>query len=273
MTEGFEEIRQIVASMLSDATASIIAFTPRLIGALLVLLVGWLLARLIRSLVERSIRASLDTLLERTGVAQALERTEMTLAPSAIVARVLYWLIMTLVVMAASEIVGLTAVTGAITRILAYIPSVITAALVLAAGILLARFVGNLVRSAGEAAGLTYAQGLGVVARGSVVVMVGVVTVEELGIDTQIIVTVITVTVAAIALGMGAAFAVGAGPVFRGILAGHYLRQTLPEGSPIEVAGARGVVESIGPLATVLRDGDQTWSVPNARLVSEIVKT
>jgi small-conductance mechanosensitive channel len=102
--------------------------------------------------------------------------------------------------------------------------------------------------------------------------MVGVVTLEQLGVDTQILITVITVTVAAITAGMGLAFALGARDIVRGILAGHYLRQSLPLGEPIEVAGERGVVEQVGPLATTFRDGESSFSVPNSRLADELVK-
>ena len=81
------------------------------------------------------------------------------------------------------------------------------AALLLAAGVFLARFIGKLVASAGSAANLSYAKGLGAVAQTSIVVMVAVVTLEQLGVDTQILVTVITVTVAAITAGVDGACA------------------------------------------------------------------
>ena len=273
MTKAFEEIGTMIVSMVSDTAAAIIAFLPKLIGALVVLLIGWLLARLVQTIVERSIRAGLDTLLERTGIAEALERSNMTTTPSAIIGRVLFWLIMILFIMGASQILGLEAVSAAITRILGFIPSLISAALVLAAGIFLARFAGNMVTTGADAAGITYARALGASARGGIIVMVGVVTIEQLGVDTQILVTVITVTIAAITFGLGLAFALGSTPVIRGILASHYLRQTLDEGAAIEVAGVRGVIEEIGPVNTSFRDGEQVWRVPNSKLVEEIVKT
>jgi small-conductance mechanosensitive channel len=272
MTEQFEEIRQMLVSMLTDSLSAVIEFTPKLVAAASVLLIGWLLARLVRTIVEHSIRAGLDGVLERTGMAQALERSSMTMTPSAIVGRVLFWLIMILVIMATSEIIGLTAVADAIGRILGYIPSVISAALVLAAGVFLARFVGNLVTSGATAANLSYAKGLGAVANTSIVVMVGVVTLEQLGVDTRILTTVITATVAAITAAMGLAFALGARDVVRSILAGHYLRQSLPEGVEVEAAGERGVVEQIGPVNTLFRDGERTWSVPNSRLLEEVIR-
>ncbi len=272
MNEQFSEIQTMLMQMLNDVLQGLISFVPKLIGALIVLVIGWMIAKLVRAILERSLRAGLDSLLERMGVMQTLEASAISSAPSEIVGQVSYWLLMILFVMGASDIVGLESVSVAITRIFGYLPSVISAALILAAGVFLARFASNVVVSAATAADLSYAKGLGAVANTSIVVMVGVVTIEQLGVDTQILITVITVTVAAITAGMGLAFALGARDVVRGILAGHYLRQSLPMGEQVEVAGERGVVESIGPLATLFRDGDKSFSIPNARLADELVR-
>ncbi len=101
--------------------------------------------------------------------------------------------------------------------------------------------------------------------------MVVVVTLEQLGVDTQILITVITVTVAAITAGMGLAFALGSRDIVTAILAGHYLRQSLPEGEVVEVDGRRGVVEEIGPISTTFREGANKWSIPNRRLMDEVI--
>ena len=272
MTEQFTEIRELLLSMVNQTAEAVVLYLPKLVGALFILILGWLFARVLRAVLERSVSAGLDGILERTGATRALEQTSMTATPSEIVGGVAYWLIMIGVFMAASEILGLEAVSSAIARIFSYIPNVISAALVLAAGVFLARFVGNLVTSGAAAANVSYAEGLGAVARMAIVVMVGVVTLEQLGVDTQILITVITVTVAAITAGMGLAFALGAKDVMRSILAGHYLRQTLPTEDELEFDGERGVVEEIGPVHTVFRSGDRRVRIPNGRLVDEVIK-
>ncbi len=271
MNEEFANIQEILVSMVNDTAAGIITFLPKLVGGLAVLLIGWLIAKLLRAVLQRAIRGGLDALLERTGAQQALERTSMTATPSEILGGAVYWLVMILFLMAASRVLGLDAVSDAITTILSYIPSLLSAAVILAAGVFLARFVSNFVTSAGTAANLSYAKGLGAVANAAIVVMVGVVTLEQLGVDTQILITVITVVVAAITAGMGLAFALGARNVVSSILAGHYLRQTLPAGAEVEVAGKSGVLEQIGPISTTLRGDGRSWSVPNTRLMDEII--
>jgi len=271
MNEQFSEIQTMLIDMLTNVTGTAIAFLPKLVGALAVFILGWILAKLIRAVLVRSIQVSLDSLLERSGLMETLERASISAQPSQIVGGVAYWLVLILFVMGAADIIGLSAVTTAITRILGYIPSVISAALVLAAGVFLARFIGNVVTSAAAAANLSYAKGLGAVAQTSIVIMVVVVTLEQLGVDTQILITVITVTVAAITAGMGLSFALGSRDIVTAILAGHYLRQSLPEGESVEVDGRRGVVDQIGPISTTFRDGTNKWSIPNRRLMDEVI--
>jgi hypothetical protein len=272
MNEQFEQIRQMLIDMLTNVTGVTIEFLPKMIGALAVLLVGWLFAKLVRAILVRSVQVSLDGLLERSGAMETLERASITAQPSQIVGAIVYWLLFTLFVTAAAEIVGLSAVTAAITHILGYIPSAVSAALVLAAGVFLARFIGNVVTSAGAAANLSYAKGLGAVAQMGIVILAVVVTLEQLGVSTQILITVITVVVAALTAGMGLAFALGSRDIVTAILAGHYLRQTLPEGEPVEIEGQRGIVDQIGPIATTFRDGTDKWTLPNRRLMNDVIR-
>ena len=129
MTEQFQEIQTLLTEMFSGIVASTIQFTPKLIGALVVLLIGWMLGRVLRAISERAVSGWLDALLERTGITRAIEQSAMSATPSSIVGRVFFWLVMLVFIMAASKIMGIDAIADAITRFMAYIPSVVGAAL------------------------------------------------------------------------------------------------------------------------------------------------
>jgi small-conductance mechanosensitive channel len=191
------------------------------------------------------------------------------MVPSQIVSRLVFWILMLTFLLSAVETLGLEAVTATIDRLIAYLPNVIAAAFIVVIGLLLARFVRNLVASGAATANLVYAQQLGSAAYGAVVVMVGVLTAQQLGVNTQLLMTVITALIAAAALAMGLAFALGSREVVGAILAGHYVRQSLREGDLIEVENRKGRVERIGPVDTLLRDGESTWSIPNVKLLRE----
>ena len=90
--------------------------------------------------------------------------------------------------------------------------------------------------------------------------------------NTAVLVQAVTALVAVLGFAVGAAFALGARPIEGHILAGHYLRQSLPPRSVVEVDGRRGRVERVGPVDTLFRDeAERAWSVPNARLLEATI--
>ena len=80
-----------------------------------------------------------------------------------------------------------------------------------------------------------------------------------------------TVVVGAATLAMGVAFALGARPIVGHILAGHFLRQSIPQGSAVEVAGRRGLVERVGSVDTLVKDDERSWSIPNSALLDQVI--
>jgi hypothetical protein len=242
------------------------------VATLVILLGGWLLSRLVQAGTQRLLhQVGLDGASRRLNVDETLRQAGIAVQPSRIVARLVFWVLMLTFILSAVETLGLTAVTATIDRLIGFLPNVIAAALILVLGLLLARLVRNLVSSAAAAADLSEAARLGVLAQGVVTAVVGVIALEQLGVETGVVVTVITAILGALAVTIGIGFALGARPVITHILAGHFLRQSLPSGGAVEVAGQRGTVERVGAVDTLLRDGERAWSVPNGRLLEEVV--
>jgi hypothetical protein len=269
---SIDKWREVLASSLEQFGTAVGHLLPALLGALLILLIGWGVSRLIQSVVRRALhRFGLDRTAARLRLTESLRRANIESEPSEIVARVLFWILMLTFLLASAETLGLRAVTTTIDRLILYLPNVVAAAFIVVVGLLVGRFVQRLVASGSEMAGLPRADRVGAVVRGIVLLVTGVVAVEQLGLKTDILVRVITILVATFGVTMGLAFALGSRTVITHILAGHYLRQTLAAGQPAEVAGRKGVVDHVGTVSTVFKKGDHSWSVPNAALLEDVV--
>lgn len=267
-----EAWRQVLVDSLAELGSTVAAFLPSLVATLVILAVGWLVSRGVQAVSERLLRQlGLDRAAARLRITEVLGEAGIGAAPSWIVARLVFWVLVLTFVMSAVETLGLTAVTATIDRLVGFLPNVIAAGLILVLGLLLARFVRSLVGSAAAAADVGQATRLGALAQGAVSVVVMVVALEQIGIETEVVVTLLTAAVAAFGITGGIAFALGARPVITHILAGHFLRQSLPAGGSVEVDGRRGIVERVGAVDTLLRNEGGAWSVPNARLMEEVV--
>jgi small-conductance mechanosensitive channel len=93
----------------------------------------------------------------------------------------------------------------------------------------------------------------------------------QLGIDTAILVTAITIVIAAFGLALGLALGLGARDVVYNILAGYYMRQRFPIGQPIVYFDVRGEVSAVGGISTVVRTADGEVVIPNSALIQSVV--
>jgi len=264
--------REVFLQAFTELGRTVAGFLPSLVAAILILLIGWALSRSVELAAGRALRTlGLDRAATRLRLAEVLERAGIGLAASEVVARLLFWLLMLTFLLSSVDTLGLTAVTSTIDRLIAYIPNLIGGGLIALVGLLLARFVGSLVASASAAAGFPSAARLGFLVQALVSGLVVIVAIEQLGVATNVLVGPLTALLAAAGFAAGLAFALGARPIVTHILAGHFLKQSLPRESFVEISGERGVVERVGPTDTLLRNGERSWSVPNARLLEATV--
>lgn len=264
--------QQVWVEALSDLATTLAAFLPKFAGALVILAVGWVLSRAIEIAVRRALHAlGLDRASERLRIADVLARSGIGRSLSGLIARLLFWLLMLTFVVSAVDVLGLRGVTATLDRLIAFIPGLIGAGLILVLGLLAARFAGGVVASTAAAAGLAAASRIGWWVQALVVALVAVVAVEQVGVATAVLVGPLTALLAAVALSAGLAFALGARPIITHILAGHFLKQSLPRDGVVEVAGRRGVVQRVGATDTLLRNDDGSWSVPNAQLLEQVI--
>jgi hypothetical protein len=264
--------RDIVVRAFSEIGREVSEFLPNLLGAALVLFLGWVVSRLTELVVRRVLRTlGVDRAAARLHFGDVLRRAGVNLPVSGVVARLLFWLLMLTFVLSSVETLGLEAVTQTLNRLVGYIPNIIGALLTTLLGFLLARFLGTIAGSAAAAAGFSGAQRLGFLAQILVAALVIVIATEQVGVATSVLIVPLTAVLGALSFAGGLAFALGARPIITHILAGHFLKRSLPRDVFVEIDGKRGVIERIGPTDTLLRDGEKRWSVPNGQLIEHVV--
>jgi len=186
------------------------AGVPTVLGALLLLILGWMVSGLLAKLTVRFARAvHLDTIGECIQVNDFLSRAGTKMRASNILGEVIKWVIRLVFIEMAAEQVGLTQVTALVNRMLAYIPNILVALLVLGIGIFLSQLLGAVARGAASEAGLRSHELLAKLASGVVIVFAVLIAINQLGIAPIVVNTLFIGVVAAIALALGLAFGLG----------------------------------------------------------------
>ena len=128
-----------------DLMQRVLGFLPNLLGAGFILFFGWYLARLVQRVVSNLLASvGADRLSDDVGLGRVLSTTRL----SALVGLVAYALILIPVIVAALDALALAAVTDPavemLTRMLAALPSLFAAALLMTAAYIAARVVAGL---------------------------------------------------------------------------------------------------------------------------------
>lgn len=138
------------AGFLSALTAGMSQFfnaIPYIIGALLILAIGWIVAGWAGMLVTKLAHAiKVDAVGDRTGVNQFLKKSGTPLQASGIFGEIVKWVIRLVFVEMAAAQLGMAQVTAVINQILAFIPNVVVAILILGVGAFLGQVLGGLAR-------------------------------------------------------------------------------------------------------------------------------
>ncbi len=198
-----------ILTSLQQVWISVAAFFPLFIGAVVVFILGWIIAVALGKLVEQIVRAlKIDMLLSKLELEQTLERAGWKLNAGAFVGGLVKWFFIIAFLLASAEILGLTQVSDFLAGVLMYIPNVFVAAVILILAALAANVVERFVRGSVEAAGYNGAL-VGVVTRWSIWVFAFVAALQQLGVATALLQTLVTGLIAALALGFGLAFGLG----------------------------------------------------------------
>ncbi len=268
-----EQIRDQLVLTYQGVVESIIAWTPTVILALVLLLSALVVAKLVeRVLRSVMVRLRFDSLVEKVGIDQAIQRLGMRESLNVVIPRLVYYLLLFLFARTAADSMGLTAISNAIGAFMAYLPNIIAALLILILGSAAAQFAGRAVAEAAGNSGIEFASSLGGVVSGLLLFVLGIMAVSQLQIDTEIIRVVTTAILAGLALAFGLTFGLGSRDVTRNILAGFYARKTFQIGREMEVRGERGELKSITPTQTLLQQGDRVVAVANSVFLEEVVK-
>ncbi|HKJ24341.1 MAG TPA: hypothetical protein VKB65_05920, partial [Myxococcota bacterium] len=213
--------RAIFVQAAEQLANGIVAFLPNLVGAAVILAVGWVVSRAVEAVTVRGLRGlGFDRAATRLRVGEVLSQAGVRLAASELVAKAVFWVLFLTFLWSSAATLGLSAVSATLDRLVAYLPDVMAALLILMVGVLLARPVGSVVGSTAAAAGFPSARRLGFGAQALIVALVVIAALERLGVATDVLVVPLTAVATAVTLSAGLAFALGARPVMTHILAG-----------------------------------------------------
>ena len=155
---------------IEDAWGNVAEFVPKLLAFGVILLVGWFVAKALGKALDAVLeRVGFDDAVERGGVRKALAKSDYD--ASDIVSKVVYYALMLLVLQAAFGVFGQNSISEMINSVIAYLPKVFVAIVIVVVASAVAAAVKDIVQN--SLSGLSYGRGLGVFAS-TLILVIGV---------------------------------------------------------------------------------------------------
>jgi hypothetical protein len=208
------------AVLLHDLMQESQSWALRLLAAGLVLLVGWGVAVTL----ERVTRAVLRAIhFDGAGGRMLGGLTPVGIEPSRLVAKVVKWIILFVAIVFMLDLLGIAIAASVGQRLGEVVPRIITSAVLLAVGSLLALVIGTTMRRVLETAGVRAARILGQFLTITLISFSALLALDQLGFAAQFVMALGVVAAATAGLGLALAFGLGCRELARDFLV-EYLR-------------------------------------------------
>jgi len=202
---------QVFSSSLQSVWLGFIGFVPNLIVAIVVFVIGWVLGSVVGRAIAQVVSAlKIDKLFQSAGAEEVLNRAGIKLNVGGFIGWLVKWFIIIVFLMTSLEVLGLEQVNAFLREVvLAYLPQVIIAALILILATVVADFIRKVVSGTARAANVRGANMVGTISYYAIWIFALIIALSTLGIAPQFMQILFTGIVAMLAIAGGLSFGLG----------------------------------------------------------------
>jgi hypothetical protein len=209
----------ILVSSFQEAAKRLALVAPRLLALVSVTLAGFLVAAVARRLTVRLLRAAaFDSRCGRWGFTASLGRGGIRQAPTVLVGRLVFWLLLVVTGLLGIETLELPAIAGLGAAVLHFLPNLLVAGLVMVVGWLLANFLAQAALIGAVNAQVAGAPLIAGAVRWLVLVFSGAAALTQLGIAREMVLLAFGIAFGGTVLALALAFGLGGKDLAREIL-------------------------------------------------------
>jgi hypothetical protein len=240
---------------------TVIQFLPDFVFAILIFLIGYLLAHLLRTAISKLIH-NIARIVPNKRIQSRLNRMVVATPVAKIISGIIFWIIIFFFLAAATEILGLPVITAWLSGITGYLPQILAAVLIGTVGLISGVILREIIITVTTSAGISYGTILGRLAQIIIVLLTGVIAVDQVGFDVSILISVVTIIIGAVLFGAAFAFGLGSRDSVSNILASYYLQKYYNTGQLIRIGEHKGKIIEIGSTALILETDQGQVYVP-----------
>ncbi len=246
---------------------------PGIIGAIFLIILGWLIAKLIARVIAKLLKVvKFDKMADGLNAIDFIKNLKITVAPSDIVGKFIFWVVFLLFIVTATETLGWTIVASEITNLIRFIPNLFIGITIFIIGLYIANFIKSLINASFNSLGLASGKIISEIAFYIIMIIVTLTALKQTGINTRFIDNNITIILGILFGAFAVSFAISSRDILQNILASFYSKNNFHVGQKIKINGVTGEIIKIDSIHLVLLSDKEKVVFPVSKLVTESVK-
>ena len=267
------ELKDTIFDSFGNLLDSVAAMVPQLILGLLGLIIAWLVIKIILFVLKRILKAAkIDTLSQRVADAKLFGDKQLKIDLLKVILTTVKVLMILLFTVILAQILELQAISDAIYSLLGYLPTLLSALLILIGGLYLASVVKRAVLKLMESMGASGSKMTSGALFYLITFFISITALNQAGVDTQIITSNFTIVLGAFLLAIALGFGLGSREVISDLLKMFYARKRYMVGDTLVIGDLEGTVESIDNISITLKTKKATIVVPIDEVISNRVE-
>ncbi|WP_019988979.1 mechanosensitive ion channel family protein [Rudanella lutea] len=266
-------ITEILINTFQTLINQFVDFVPKLIGAIVIMAIGVLVAKSVAAIVSRVLKqVGFDRIGDKLNDIDVIRQLQTEIKLSEIVAKVLYYFILLVFITAATETLGIAAITNMVLSLVNFIPKLVAAAIMLQIGVLLADALKKAVISICQTFKVASGKLLGMIVFFFFLIITIISALGQAGINTELLESSFNLLIGGIIFAFAVGYGIASRDVMANILSSFYSKNRFKEGQIIQIEEVKGTIISIDNTSLTLQTGETTTIIPLQALQSQKVQ-
>lgn len=257
--------------IINEQIATLASVFPKLLGALVVLLIGWVIAKIVAKIIKKTLSSiGADRLAEKLNNIDLIHDSNFRLVPSVLFSKFAYYLLMFVFVMASVEILGIKAVSDLMTNIMNFIPSLLTAFIVLVLGLVIADLFKKAILTAANSLSIPAGKFIANFAFYFLLLNVVLIALKQIDLQTDFFETNLSIIFGGVVMAFAIGYGFASKDLMSSLLSAFYNKDKVSIGDTVSIDGVKGrVIEISNTSLVLLTEANSKVVVPLSKLSSE----
>ncbi len=269
-----ETIGNIASESLTSIIKDIAGAFPGIIGAITVLIIGWIIIKIVTFVLKKILRvAQMGKVSDKINDAKLFgDESKVKIDLIKIIIGFVKGLLWLTFIIVAADVMGLTVISTEIANLLRYLPILLSAVVIFMIGMFAAKLIKKALISVFDSMGVGASKVVSNIVYYIIIIFVLITTLNQAGIDTQIITSNFTLIMGAFLLAFAIAFGLGSRAVVGDLLLTFYARKNYAVGDKIKTKKIEGTIEGIDSIFVTIQTAKGKLIVPIKEIVESKVE-